>query len=86
MQRRIPLALRRSIGVTAALALAAGLAACSTDPGTGGAETVEIKVNLTHSTTSDIYVTMQEVAERIQERTDGRVTVGIFPDSQLGSN
>lgn len=86
MQRRITPALRRSLGVTAALALGLGLAACSTGSDGDGGSTVELDINIVHPATSDIYLTLEEVGDRIEERTDGRVTVSIFPDSQLGSN
>lgn len=74
----------RLLALTASLALAAGLTACTSDP--QATEPVTLDVNLTHSTGSLIYQTMQDVAERVAERTEGRVTIEIYPDSQLGSN
>lgn len=83
----------RALGAAVAFLTGLSLAACapSADTTTGDApattaETVEIQVALVHPTTSPIFLTATEVGKRIEERTEGRVKVTVFPDSQLGSN
>lgn len=74
-----------------------GLAAvgCSTDSGdkdatAGGSEAsgdvINIALSHVESSSSITHKTLEQVAERVAERTNGEVTLEIFPDGQLGTS
>lgn len=75
----------QGLGAALVVAMAFGLVGCTPSDG-DAAGSVELQVALVHPTTSPIYEIVSEVGRNITERTDGRVTVAVFPDSQLGSN
>lgn len=60
------------------------------DAGNGGAgeELPEISINVGHvvSATEPTHLALEEIAEAVSERTDGRLTLELFPDGQLGQN
>ena len=50
-----------------------------------GAETIELKLAHIYSTNSNEDQYFQEFKKRVEEETEGGVTITIFPNSQLGS-
>lgn len=63
--------------------MVAGLSGCSGDAGSDGAVELVLGHNL-----SEAHVTSQALtsfAENVEEASDGRITVKIFPNGQLGS-
>lgn len=48
----------------------------------------EFTINLGHvlATTEPTHIVAEQVAQRVAERTEGRVQINIFPSSQLGGN
>lgn len=69
---------------------AAGLTGCGQSGSTTSAEaTAEnpIVLTLAHglSETHTVHIAMTEFAEKVEERTNGRIQVKIFPNGQLGS-
>lgn len=50
-----------------------------------GAESVSIRIASVNAPTTETNIVVQEVAERITERTEGRVTFEFFPSAQLGT-
>ncbi len=88
MKRRII-----SIVCTVAMitALALSMTACSsTDNGTNSAgdSSVEYVIRLGHSDTEDnlINISLQHYADWVNEETDGRVIIRLYPDETLGDN
>ena len=79
----------------AAIIIALGLAAASlTGCANGGAKTSAqatpenpMVLTLAHSLseTHTVHIAMQEFADKVQERTGGRIQIKIFPNGQLGS-
>ena len=79
----------------AAIAAAFGLSAlalsgcASTGASTSAQATAEnpMVLTLAHglSETHTVHIAMEEFAQKVQERTDGRIQVKIFPNGQLGS-
>lgn len=77
--------------------LALGLAACSSgngSPGTSGdngdsgdtsSETFTMRVSSTLSSSSDAHAKMEELADRLEEESDGRLMLEIYPDAQIGT-
>lgn len=77
-----------AIALVSAGALA--LAGCSTASTGGGddgdaASPVTIRVSHVESSTSVTHLTLEAVAERVEERTDGALVLEIYPDGQLGT-
>ncbi|AYY15051.1 C4-dicarboxylate ABC transporter [Actinobacteria bacterium YIM 96077] len=75
-RRRVTLIL--SIGVTAAL----GLAAC--DNGSAGEETYELRFNHVLSESEPFHEGFLSWAEAVEERTDGGLTIEVYPSAELG--
>ena len=79
----------------AAIAAAFGLSAlalsgcASTGASTSAQATAEnpMVLTLAHglSESHTVHIAMMEFAQKVQERTDGRIQVKIFPNGQLGS-
>lgn len=73
------------------MGLSAGLlAGCGAKSVSGSEEaTAEnpMVLTLSHglSETHTVHIAMEEFAEKVEERTDGRIKVEIFPNAQLGS-
>lgn len=86
------------LGLLSRAAVAAGvgailLAACSgggqaSEAGSDGgdAETFTIKIGHVLAESEPIHKELLATAERVAERTDGNVTLEVFPNSQLGGN
>ncbi|MCL4186187.1 MAG: TRAP transporter substrate-binding protein DctP [Rhodobacteraceae bacterium] len=70
---------RRALGGLAAAA-ALGLAAPAAT-----AQSVTIRIASVNSPTAESVMTAQRVADRITQRTEGRVTFQLFPSAQLGT-
>lgn len=82
--------LRRWMGLTLAMALAAGAAGCARGGSAGqdaqeGSDSIELKLAHIYSTNSNEDQYFQEFKKRVEEQTGGAVTISIFPNSQLGS-
>ena len=85
----------RSLAAMIATASVLALSACASggagDAGDGEApntELPEITINLGHvvSETEPTNIALESVAEAVSERTDGRLTIELFPNGQLGQN
>lgn len=83
--------LKKFTAMAAALCLATtGLTGCAQSGSTTSAEaTAEnpMVLTLAHglSETHTVHIAMTEFAEKVEERTNGRIQVKIFPNGQLGS-
>lgn len=83
--------MKKLTAMAAALCLAAtGLTGCGQSGSTTSAEaTTEnpMVLTLAHglSETHTVHIAMTEFAEKVEERTNGRIQVKIFPNGQLGS-
>lgn len=73
MTRPTPAALAAAL----ALALAAGAAA---------AQEYQLNLSTSQAVTDPLVIAMQGAKERIEERSDGRIGVTIYPSSQLGED
>lgn len=78
--------------VAAAGALALSMAACSSDGGSTGSDSGEtsdknytIRVSYPVGSTSAAYVKLEELEERLLEKSDGRITLELYSDSQIGT-
>ncbi|MEP7764351.1 TRAP transporter substrate-binding protein [Sanguibacter sp. 25GB23B1] len=65
--------------------LAMSLAACSSDDSAGGGGTTTFKIAFNQTETHPQYLALEAMAERINEETDGRYDLEIFPNETLGS-
>lgn len=83
--------MKKLTAMAAALCLAAaGLTGCGQSGSTTSAEaTTEnpMVLTLAHglSETHTVHIAMTEFAEKVEERTNGRIQIKIFPNGQLGS-
>ena len=72
-----------------AMALAVGCGGGAKDPGTGGdgekVETVVLKAGVTPDATHPYALGMVEFGKMIEERTEGRYKIEVYPAAQLGS-
>ena len=81
----------KAISMLHCMGLSAGLlAGCGAKSVSGSEEaTAEnpMVLTLSHglSETHTVHIAMEEFAEKVEERTDGRIKVEIFPNAQLGS-
>ncbi|WP_293696453.1 TRAP transporter substrate-binding protein [uncultured Agrococcus sp.] len=77
--------MRRKLAVGLSLGLVAslGLTACSADGG-GDGDSITIQFGNVISPGDTQNVAYEMFAELVNERSDGRITVEIYPDSQLG--
>jgi len=79
-----------AIGAVAAAALAlagcsAGTSGSSNDGDKPAAETVTLRFGHVYAETDPTAISVQEFADLVEEKTDGRVEIQIFPGGQLGS-
>ena len=60
---------------------------CSSTQKTSGADskTIELKLGIVDSEKSNYYKGMQKVAEEVSTATKGKVTIKVYPSSQLGN-
>ncbi|GAA4428845.1 C4-dicarboxylate TRAP transporter substrate-binding protein [Georgenia halophila] len=81
MQRR-----RRTLVLSiATLGLATGLAACGDDSGGGGGEeTYTLRFNHVLAESEPFHEGFLSWAEAVEERTDGGLTIEVYPSAQLG--
>ena len=83
--------MKKAISILLVMGLSAGLlAGCGAKSVSGSEEaTAEnpMVLTLSHglSETHTVHIAMEEFAEKVEERTDGRIKVEIFPNAQLGS-
>lgn len=83
--------MKKLTAMAAALCLAAtGLTGCGQSGSTTSAEATAknpMVLTLAHglSETHTVHIAMTEFAEKVEERTNGRIQVKIFPNGQLGS-
>lgn len=60
-------------------------AGCSSDGGADGEEAVTLQLGHALSEGTPASDLINEMVEDVEEKTDGRVSIDVFPDSQLGS-
>ena len=83
--------MKKATSMLLVMGLSAGLlAGCGAKSVSGSEEaTAEnpMVLTLSHglSETHTVHIAMEEFAEKVEERTDGRIKVEIFPNAQLGS-
>lgn len=83
--------MKKAISILLTMGLCAGLlAGCGAKSAATSEEaTTEnpMVLTLSHglSETHTVHIAMEEFAEKVEERTDGRIKVEIFPNAQLGS-
>lgn len=79
--------IKKIIAATAAATMALTLAACGDDEGNGGEGGEELTLRLGHSYGVDSLQnrSAEQLAENVSEASDGRITIEVFPSSQLGS-
>ncbi len=82
---------KRAFALGAAALMATGLVACSSDaPATSGGDDASIpsmSLTLGHAYAPDSlqHRAAEQLAELVSEKTDGAVTISVFPSAQLGS-
>ncbi len=86
--------MKRALMTAASASLLIALAACSSTEGsaqttgggdTGEGETFELKVAHTLAVADPLHVWAEKAAERVTERSKGRLKLTVFPESQLGT-
>lgn len=93
--------MKRLLALLLTLAMCCVLASCGTaskDTGGGGTEappqdktaapeekSYTLKLGTVVASTNSLNVVLEEYAKRVHERTDGTITIEIYPNSQLGS-
>ncbi len=55
-------------------------------PGLSAAKTVKLRIVDELAPTEPINIVAKEFAKRVNERSDGRLSISVFPSSQLGTN
>lgn len=60
-------------------------AGCSSDDGSDGEKSVTLQLGHALSEGTPASDLINEMVEDVEEKTDGRVSIDVFPDSQLGS-
>lgn len=76
--------MRKLTAIATAICLSAlGLSACSPGGQASGTTTLTLAHGL--SETHTVHIAMEEFAQKVEERTNGRILVKIFPNGQLGS-
>lgn len=82
--------LKASLSVVSALALAASLAACggsnSAGDGDGGGPSVTMSLGHVFPDGSAIDNAADAFAANVKKKTDGKVTINVFPGGQIGSD
>ena len=82
---------KKLAAISAALVIAAaGLSGCASQSAASSAEATRenpMILSLAHglSETHTVHIAMTEFAQNVEELTDGRIQVQIFPNGQLGS-
>ncbi len=81
---------RRLFAAGSALVLAAGIAGCSSSPATGSTEDGAIEsmsLTLGHAYAPDSlqHRAAEQLSELVAEKSDGAITIDLFPSAQLGS-
>src|SRR5699024_6602948 len=66
--------------------LALGLSACSDGDSESSSDATTISVSHVESSSSITHLALEDVAERIEERTGGELVLDIYPDGQLGTS
>ena len=83
--------MKKLAAISAALVIAAaGLSGCASQSAASSAEATRenpMILSLAHglSETHTVHIAMTEFAQNVEELTDGRIQVQIFPNGQLGS-
>ncbi|RZI90938.1 MAG: TRAP transporter substrate-binding protein, partial [Microbacterium sp.] len=79
----------RSVAVGAAAVLAVGLSACtaaeSGDAGEGGIEPMSLTLGHAYAPDSLQHRAAEQLSELVSEKSDGAITIDVFPSAQLGS-
>ena len=83
--------LARAAALIMVMAMALSMSACGTiNPDTGNEATsnVEYVIRLGHSDTEDnlVNISLQHYADWVNEKTDGRVIIRLYPNETLGDN
>lgn len=74
---------RRIMALGTAIAVGLGLAGCG---GTGaGSDVIILRVALNQTETHPSYVALANYSDRLEEQTDGRMRLDIFPNETLGA-
>lgn len=88
--------MKRALMTAASAGLLIALAACSSadgtaqtsedgDPGVSADETFELKVAHTLAAADPLHIWAEKAAERVTERSEGKLKLTVFPESQLGT-
>lgn len=73
---------RRIVALAAVAAMGLGLGACG---GGGSGEVTILRVALNQTETHPSYVALAHYSDRLEEQTDGRIRLDIFPNETLGA-
>ncbi|WP_256838229.1 TRAP transporter substrate-binding protein [Ornithinimicrobium faecis] len=74
---------RRIVALGTVVALGFGLSACS--GGGAGSDVIILRVALNQTETHPSYVALSNYSDRLEEQTDGRMRLDIFPNETLGA-
>ena len=83
--------LTRAVVLMIVLAMILSMSACgpaNSDSGSDGTGNVEYVIRLGHSDTEDnlVHISLQHYADWVNEKTDGRVIIRLYPNELLGDN
>jgi TRAP-type C4-dicarboxylate transport system substrate-binding protein len=81
---------KRALAIGAAALMATGLVACSSEAapsGDAGSGIPAMSMTLGHSYAPDSlqHRAAEQLAELVSEKSDGAITISVFPSAQLGS-
>lgn len=74
---------RRIVALGTVVALGFGLSACG--GGGAGSDVIILRVALNQTETHPSYVALSNYSDRLEEQTDGRMRLDIFPNETLGA-
>lgn len=74
---------QRIVALAMAVAVAVGLGACG--PGAAASEVKILRVALNQTETHPSYIALDHLSQRLEQQTDGRLRLDIFPNETLGA-
>ena len=77
--------MKKVLALVLAAVMMLSLVACGNSGSNDADKTYELKVSTTQTDKSMIYAGLQAAADAVEEKTEGKVKITIYPSSQLGA-